>query len=368
MPESRTLILTGASSGIGRALALAAAGGGYRVVLVARRAERLEQIAISIRASGGACATVAADVIAPETPAKIVAAAVQSFGRIDIVVNNAGAYAYGELLEQSDASLESQWQLHVAAPLRLARAALPHLEVTRGQLVFLGSGVARVPLPNAGAYSLGKAAIRAAAVQLRRELRARGVAVTYVDPGVVATEFHSSQNIERPLGETVSADRVARAILRGIRRRAAVVTAVPWQTAFTALGEWSGRLADPVITKAFAVRRTKDAAAPRATEDHDAVQRQPERNATGAESKGSFEHALEPVARRMERVKLPPEFLREALLPGATLELGALAMRWAGMPNKNERAVLREALDALAEAGYLEKGEDETWRVMRAAE
>jgi hypothetical protein len=83
---------------------------------------------------------------------------------------------------------------------------------------------------------------------------------------------------------------------------------------------------------------------------------------------GDFEQALEPVARRMERVKLPASFLRDALIPGATLQLGALAMRWAGMPNKNERAVLREALDALVAGGYLEKMEEQSWRVIRAAE
>jgi hypothetical protein len=83
---------------------------------------------------------------------------------------------------------------------------------------------------------------------------------------------------------------------------------------------------------------------------------------------GDFEQTLEPVARRMERVKLPTSFLRDALVAGATLKLGALAMRWAGMPNKNERAVLREALDALVAGGYLEKVEEETWRVLRAAE
>ena len=68
----------------------------------------------------------------------------------------------------------------------------------------------------------------------------------------------------------------------------------------------------------------------------------------------------------MERVKLPHDFLREALVPDATLEFNALAMQWAGMPNKNERAVLREALDALAAGGYLEPMEDETWRVVRS--
>jgi short-subunit dehydrogenase len=363
MPENRTLIITGASSGIGRALAVATAREGDRVVLVARRAERLAEIASGIRAAGGACATVAADVIARDTPAKVVAAALQSFGRIDAVVNNAGSYGYGGLLQQSDAALEAQWQLHVAAPLRLSRAALPHLEATHGQLVFIGSGVARVPLPNAGAYSLAKAAIRAAAIQLRRELRARGVAVTYVDPGVVATEFHSSQNIERPPGGTLSAERAARAILRGMRRRAAVVTAAPWQTAFTILAEWSGTLADRVVTRAFTVRRAPEASAN--------FERVTATSSPRAESRGeetSFAQALEPVARRMERVKLPASFLRDALVPGAMLQLGELAMRWAGMPNKNERAAMREVLDALTAGGYLEQVEEETWRVLRAAD
>ncbi|MGA8532693.1 MAG: hypothetical protein WB615_01145, partial [Candidatus Tumulicola sp.] len=81
----------------------------------------------------------------------------------------------------------------------------------------------------------------------------------------------------------------------------------------------------------------------------------------------AFDGALAPVARRMERVKLSPAFVRDALVPGATLELNELAMRWAGMPNKNERAALREVLDALAGAQYLEPMGDETWKVLRAA-
>ncbi len=81
-----------------------------------------------------------------------------------------------------------------------------------------------------------------------------------------------------------------------------------------------------------------------------------------------FDRALEPVARRMERVKLSDDFLRDALVPGAVLRLNTLAMQWAGMPNKNERAALREALSALAEAGFLETLEGESWRVVRAAD
>jgi short-subunit dehydrogenase len=252
---ARTLIVTGASSGVGRALALASARAGYRVVMVARRAERLAEVAETIRSAGGASAAMPGDVTASDMPARIVDVAMRTFGRIDVIVNNAGLGTYGPLLAESDAALDAQWQLHVAAPLRLARAGLAQLETTGGQLVFLGSGVARVPLPTCGGYSLAKAAIRAAAIQLRRELRGRGIAVTYVDPGVVASEFHSRIGIERRMKVAATPERVARAILRGIARRSAVVNGVPWQTAFTTLAEWSGTLADPVIVKYFGTRR-----------------------------------------------------------------------------------------------------------------
>jgi hypothetical protein len=81
----------------------------------------------------------------------------------------------------------------------------------------------------------------------------------------------------------------------------------------------------------------------------------------------SFDEALAPIARRLERVKLPQAFLRDALVPGTILKLNDLAMRWAGMPNKNERAAMREALDALASGGFLEPAGEETWTVRRSA-
>ncbi|HEX3672454.1 MAG TPA: SDR family NAD(P)-dependent oxidoreductase [Candidatus Cybelea sp.] len=365
------MIVTGASSGIGRALALTAARDGYRVVVTARREARLQEVTAAIAAAGGSSIAVAGDITAREMPARVVESTVRAFGRIDVVVNNAGAGAYGFLLEQSDATLAASWELHVAAPLRLSRAALSYLQTTRGQLVFVGSGVARVPLAQQGAYAAAKAAIRAAAIQLRRELRSRGVGVTYVDPGVVATEFHSRLGVSRPPGRIAEADRVARAILRGIARRRAVINAVPWQTAFATLGEWSGTLADPVVIGRFTTPRIAEPSDPViAPENAPSVilSERSESKDEGGVSPTTFDAALEPVARRMERVKLSPNFLREALVPDSTLELNALAMRWAGMPNKNERAALREALEALELGGYLKSAGEETWRVVRAAD
>jgi short-subunit dehydrogenase len=236
----RSIVVTGASSGIGAALARRASATGWRVFAVARRADRLEALRREIQ-----CETLVADVLAPQTPQMIVEHALRAFGRIDAVVNSAGSAHASTLLEESDAQIERQWQLHVAAPLRIARAALPQVESVHGGFVFFGSGLARVPSPGYGAYAPAKAAIRAAAIQLRRELRARGVFVTYVDPGVVDTEFSRASGMEeRPAAWHAKPDAVAAAILRGIERRASRVNAVPWQTTITVLGEWLPALAD----------------------------------------------------------------------------------------------------------------------------
>lgn len=352
----RSIVITGASSGIGAALARRAAANGWAVLAVARRGDRLETLAREIVAQGGRCETLIADVLWNSAPQTIVDRAVRAFERLDVVVNNAGSAHASTLLDESDAETERQWQLHVAAPLRIARAALPSIERAHGGLVFFGSGLARVPAPGYGAYAPAKAAARAAAIQLRRELRARGVFVTYVDPGVVDTEFSRASGMEeRPASWHAKPDAVAAAILRGIERRAARINAVPWQTAATVFGEWFPGIAD----RAMASFVTPAAAPP--APPGDAVVAPPP-----VVSAPSFEAALEPLQRRMERVKLPASFIRSLLVPRATVDLNDAAMRWAGMPNKNERAAMHEVLDALAQAGFLESdGEAERWRVLR---
>jgi len=359
------LIVTGASSGIGRALAVAAARKDYAVVLCARRADKLDAVAAEIRGEGGTCVPVVADVRDATTPQRLLDAARELGGRIDAVANIAGMGAPGTLLEQSDAAIAAQWDVHVAAPLRIARAALPALIATRGQLLFVGSGLARVPAPGFGAYAPAKAAIRAAAQQLRRELRADGVSVTYVDPGAVDTGFSEAAGMQRNASAAMlaSAEAVARRILQGLTRRTARVNAVPWQTAGVVLGEWFPGLADAAMS------RIVDTPAP-ATASAAPTQSPLSSRAERSEVEGpptTLAAALAPVARRMERVKLSQAFIESILVPGATLQLGDIAMRWAGMPNKNERAALHEVLTALADAGFIEPLADETWRVLRAA-
>jgi uncharacterized oxidoreductase len=354
------MIVTGASSGIGRCLAVEAARDSWRVVLVARRRDRLEQLRDDIVAGGGTATILVASVTDVDAPQRIVDAALRSFGRIDVLVNNAGHGAPGTLLEQSDAALETQWQTHVAAPLRITRAALPALRASKGVVAFVGSGLARVPAPYYGAYCSAKAAVRAASSQLRRELRSEGIAVTYIDPGAVDTEFSESSGMKRERdGIAARPERVARAILRGLERRARVVNAVPLHAFAAMCGEFFPAITDAAIARVVA-RPEKPAATPEFAPTAPTVVEAP--------AGDTLDDALAPVARRMERVKLTPSFVRSLLVEGARIELADAAMRWAGMPNKNERAALHDVLQALTAAGYLESAGDETWIVRRAAD
>lgn len=351
-----TTIVTGASAGIGAALVRAATARGWQVLAVARRGDRLNALAAETH-----CATLDADVTAAGAATRIVSEALRRFGSIDVAINNAGSATPGALLEQSEAQIDAQWQLHVAAPLRIARAALPSLIETHGGLVFVGSGLARVPAPNYGAYASAKAAIRAAAIQLRRELRPRGVFVTYVDPGVVDTEFSQASGMaSHPAWWHAKPDAVAQRILRGIERRAARVNAVPWQTAGTVFGEWFPSIADAAMANLVTQPAPPCHPGRSATESKDRI------SPSTAHDDDTFDEALEPVRRRMERVKLGDGFVRSLLVPGQSIELGDAAMRWAGMPNKNERAALAEVLETLERAGYIEAQGDGRWTVLRA--
>jgi len=369
------MIVTGASSGIGRALALAAARDAFDLVISARRAERLEQVAEHIRAAGAQCAVVIGDVTDPQIQQKLIDTAIERFGRIDVLVNNAGGGQPGPLLAQTDEGIESQWQTHVLAPLRTSRAALPHLRKTQGQLMFVGSGLARFPMPNGGAYSLAKAAVRAAAIQLRRELRSEGIAVTYIDPGLVKTEFSEVAGMR---GESqrfaANVDVVAQRILRTTHTRPDRINAIPLHTFAATLGEWFPKTGE-WVTRNMLGRKDEPPATPLPREESAGVPALEKTKTVepqvaepyvehSQDGEATFEKALEPVAHRMNRVKLPQDFVRNLLQSNTEIKLQDAAMQWAGMPNKNERAALQEVLQTLAAAGFLKPTGEESWIVV----
>ncbi len=383
------LLVTGASSGIGRALALRAGRAGYDVVAIGRNAAALDALAERVRREHARIVTGAFDVALPGSARAIAELARTAFGRIDVLVNNAGHVAVGPLSEQSDEALQAQFGTHAIGPVALVREALPLLRAARGHVFMVGSGVARVPVGGLGAYPPSKAATRSAASILRRELKPDGIAVTYVDPGAVDTAFMSRAGMPgAPEPLLVTPEDVARKILLAIGTRPRVLNAVPWQTAFVALAELFPRVTDVVLERNPALVGAHDdtpqpqpaiatttssaassataqpAANESATDDPRANQAETTLHEPTAPAPQGFDAAIEPVRRRMERVKLREEFVRGLLREGEVLDPHEVALRWAGMPNKNERAATGEVLDALSDAGYLRR-EGERYHVVR---
>jgi len=350
-----TIVITGASSGIGRALASRAARAGLCVVGVGRDAARLGEL------SG--VATLVADVGEPGAAKRIVAFALEKCGRIDVLVNNAGEASAGALVEQTDEALRRQFATHVTGPVALVREALSALQAARGHVVMVGSGVARVPVDGLGAYSPAKAALRSATSLLRRELQRHGVAVTYVDPGVVDTPFMERAGLAgAPKPIRVSPELVARKIWSALAKRPRELNAVPWQTAAVALGEHFPRVTDAFLSRTARLVGTQNVEPPLAAPSI-APQRSERPQPEDGDNRDPLDAALEPHARRMERSGLRAQFVRELLVPGARLEAGEIAMRWAGMPNKHERALTIDVLEALEAAGYVVRSGDDAWTV-----
>jgi len=365
MTSGRVAIITGASSGIGRALCERAVRAGWNVFAVGRRAERLNELAEIVAHASGSLATLALDLRSTGAPKRIVREALERFGRIDVLVNNAGGVAVGPIAEQSDGALHEQMETHVIVPLALTREALGSLRASKGHVFYVGSGVARIPVGTLGAYPPAKAAVRSLTRIVRNELRVDGIAVTYVDPGAVATEFMTRAGFAGPPpGLAASPYEVAARIFKAFETRRNVVNAVPWQTFFVAIGEALPALTDFILQKAPQIVGGDPiapppppaivAASPSPVEDEPSL--------------SPFDAALQSHAARMRKLNLSSTFLRGILEPGKELELGEVAMRWAGMPNKNERALTNDVLDALAEGGYLAHVAPERYRVERAAE
>ena len=377
--KRRVAIVTGASSGIGRALAERAVRGGWNVVAVGRRAERLTELATLVDGATGSLVTLALDLRSPHAAERIVTATLEAFGAIDVLVNNAGGVAVGPIAEQSDAALLEQVETHVVVPLALTREALPSLRISKGQIFYVGSGVARIPVGTLGAYPAVKAAVRNMTRIARNELRGDGIAVTYVDPGAVATEFMTRAGFAGPSPNLAASPHdVARKIFAAFTTRRPVVNAVPWQTLFVALGEALPGLTDFILARAPQIvggerLETLPPAAPVAAS---LPATEPPADARASDAPGDgvapplppFESALAPLASRMRRLKLSEDFVRRILVADAKLDADDVALRWAGMPNKNERALTNDVLTALAEAGYLVLEESNVYRVIREAE
>lgn len=186
-PDGSVCIVTGASSGIGEATARQLSGLGATVVLAARRTGRLEALAGELPGS----LAVTTDLTAAEDVERLVASTVDTFGRVDVLVNNAGQGLHVPLEQLDPADLRAVFELNVVAPLRAMQAVLPSMRSRRGgAIVNVSSATSLRVFPGLGGYSATKAALNMLSQVGRLELADAGVTVSVVYPSVTATEFH----------------------------------------------------------------------------------------------------------------------------------------------------------------------------------
>ncbi|HXH83514.1 MAG TPA: SDR family NAD(P)-dependent oxidoreductase [Candidatus Tectomicrobia bacterium] len=222
------VLVTGASSGIGAALAVEFARDGADLALVARRVDRLRGVASEVERLGRRALALPGDVTVDGDMERAVAAVRERFGRLDVVVANAGFGVVGPVARLTLDDYRRQFETNVFGVLRTIHATLPDLERSRGRLAIVGSVSGHVATPGSSPYAMSKFAVRALAEALGHELAPAGVSVTLVSPGFVDSEIRRVDNLGRfqetvrdpvPRWLIMPTAKAARQIVRAIARR-----------------------------------------------------------------------------------------------------------------------------------------------------
>lgn len=249
--NDKVVIITGASSGIGRALAYAFARRAAKVVLVARREERLRAVQREIAPYTSDTLVIPADLSDADQLEQVVSRTLEAFGRIDVLVNNAGIALSGPLQSQPPERVAQMIRLNLDATIRLTQLVLPHmLEHNHGYILNVGSGLGRTAMPMYTTYSATKYAVAGFSDALRRELDRTGVYVTLALPGWTRTEMLTPEieDLVRRYGYRVGdPDQVAEQMVLGLvhGRREIILGG---------FFEWAGILAEryaPILVRLY---------------------------------------------------------------------------------------------------------------------
>jgi len=243
--DGEVVWITGASAGLGRDMAREFASEGAKLVLSARRKERLEELAAELEKAGTATLIAPCDVVEEEQVIAAVAAAVERFGQLDVAVANAG-FAVADKFERLDvADWRRQLDVNVIGAVATIRHALPELHKTGGRAALVASVAGHIASPKMSAYSASKYALRAIGQVLSIELAGSGVSCTTLCPGFISTEINQVDNNGRyhadkagkPNNLSWPSDKAARVMVRAIhaRKREYVFTA------HGVVGAWFGR-------------------------------------------------------------------------------------------------------------------------------
>lgn len=192
--NGKSVLITGASAGIGRALAHQFADEGAELILLARRAERLEELAAALRTQGATTHVYRCDVTQPDELSRVVRNVVTNGGKLDIVIANAGFGVMGKCVQLTTEDYRRQFETNIFGVLNTLYATHAELKRTAGTLVLIGSIAGYVTLPGASAYSMSKFALRALAATLQAELAADHINVTLISSGFVDSDIRRTDN------------------------------------------------------------------------------------------------------------------------------------------------------------------------------
>ncbi len=226
--KDKVVIITGASSGIGRELAIEYAKHGATVVCAARRIDRLNEVVERCATFAGKALAIKCDVSNSSDVDHMTSVVLKDYGRIDIVVGNAGFSITGNIAEVDVEDYARQFETNVLGIVRLIKASLSSLRKTSGRIVLLGSISGEIALPGSTPYSVSKHSVHALAEGLSSELAPEGISVTLVIPGYVDTEIRKLDNggnfdpsIKDPISPWLltSPQLVARKVVKGAQKR-----------------------------------------------------------------------------------------------------------------------------------------------------
>jgi short-subunit dehydrogenase len=222
--KNARVILTGASSGIGRAIAVEFGRRGARLALASRNIPALEEVAASIRAEGGSAVVIPTDVTVDGALKQMADAATRELGGIDILVNNAGRGMSATIGDASSADVETLFALNVLAAAAAIRAVIPIMRAQgSGMIINISSMAGRVVIPRIGYYSASKFALTAIGDALRMEESHRGIKVMNVFPGTTVSSFGENRLGTRgrqahQVLPPVTAEKVARRVAQAVER------------------------------------------------------------------------------------------------------------------------------------------------------
>jgi len=248
-------VVTGTSSGIGRALALELAREGARLVVTARRADRLASLIEAIEKLNGEVQTVVGDVTDPATRQRLIDVAQASFGGLDMLVNNAGIGAFGRFDEATADRLRRVMEVNFFALTELTRLALPHLrQGRRPMIVNVSSVLGHRAVPRSSEYCASKFAVQGFSESLRVELAPQGIDVLVVSPGLTRTEF-TANSIDRtgkpdwPQHPGVPAEYVARKTVQAMRSGRREIMPFRWGRILCAIDAVAPSLVDRFLRR-----------------------------------------------------------------------------------------------------------------------